>query len=429
MEERNLDEIREALSAIKKGPSRSRAFEPEYGNFRMEHSLSLINELRQLDWSEVWPAEWIRLTDENGEPLIADSEDFGWELGLCEIWSQPGSDSEHSAICSNGACLVLTSSIPDLHESPYLVVDVLAWNYGMSVRDLHYELYSHAKLTRQIIPMRQSCPTCGPGRDGWVVPKSGQLTVRCIHCERHVYNAPKWEVAGEKRIDIDDWIAPNQPLPDGCFFVYRMWGHLAGNDSTRAWDQELLYVGQTNDLRRRLRQHAGHDGNEPKAWADEVAQVTVEIHGSQNDAKAAESRAIRKEAPKYNFHYSTTQLWECESSHCQVVLLSPWMVEGSGTLSSRWPQMLAPLYEVAMANACPDGDPIVYNDVNWWFLAVDLPKVVPGSLDCLIGHPGITYVESKKPCEFPVPEPLPKSLRRTLELVEYAPKFPRRDAA
>jgi predicted GIY-YIG superfamily endonuclease len=394
----------------------------------MERCLQLSNELHQLDWSEVWPDGWTRLTDENGEPLIADSEDFGWDLGLCEIWSQPGSDSEHSAICNNGACLVLACSIPNLEEGAYLITEVLAWTYKMTWDDLIYELYVHAKSTGQIICMRQTCPACGSG-EGQVIEKNGQHTVRCTACETHVYNAPKWEVRGEKRIDIANWIASNQPLPDNCFFVYRMWGHLIANESIGAWDEELLYVGQTNDLRRRLRQHAGHDGNEPKAWANEVALVTVEIHGSQNDAKEAESRAIRKEAPKYNFHYSTTQLWDCESSHCEVVLLSPWMVEGSGSLSSRWPQMLAPLYEVAMQNACHDGAPIVYNDVNWWFLAVDLPKVVPGSLDCLIGHPGITYVESKKPCEFPVPEPLPKSLRRTLELVEYAPKFPRRDAA
>jgi len=426
--ERSIDEIRKALSAIRKGPSRVRAFEPEYGTFKMETCLQLVNELHQLDWSEVWPAGWTRLTDENGDPLIADSEEFGWELGLCEIWSQPGSDSEHTAICSNGACLVLASSIPDLAEGPHLISEVLAWAYNMTWDDLTYELYVHAKSTSQIICMRETCPACG-SREGQVIYKNGQHTVRCTQCETHVYNAPKWELQGEKRIDIASWIAPTQPIPDRCWFVYRMWGHLVGNDSTRAWDQELLYVGHTNDLRRRLRQHAGHDGNEPKVWADEVAEVTWETHGSETAARASESRAIRKESPKYNFHYSTTQLWDCESSHCQVVLLAPWMVEGSGALNARWPEMLAPLYELATQNACPDGDPIVYNDVNWWFLAVDLPKVVPGSLDSLIGRPGITYVESKKPCEFPVPEPLPKSLRRTLGFVEFAPKFPRRDAA
>ena len=276
--------------------------------------------------------------------------------------------------------------------------------------------------------MRQTCKQCD-GFTGVIQVKGGQPCVYCVRCGSYVYNAPKWELQGEERIDTDAWIAPNQPVPDKCFVVYRMWGHLIGNDATRAWDQELLYVGHTNDLRRRLRQHGGHNGQEPKAWANEVAQITFEVHGSENAAREAEARAIRKESPKYNFHYSTTELWDCESSHCQVVLLAPWTVEGSDSISRRWPRMLAPLYEVAMQNACPDGDPIVYNDVNWWFLAVDLPKVVPGSLNCLIDHPGIAHVESKKPCEFPVPEPLPKSLRRTLELVEFAPKFPRRDAA
>jgi predicted GIY-YIG superfamily endonuclease len=58
---------------------------------------------------------------------------------------------------------------------------------------------------------------------------------------------------------------------------------------------ELLYIGITNRIPRRLDEH-GDD----KPWYLEVARVTVEHHTDRYAALAAEKTAIKTERPKYN---------------------------------------------------------------------------------------------------------------------------------
>lgn len=58
---------------------------------------------------------------------------------------------------------------------------------------------------------------------------------------------------------------------------------------------ELLYVGITNDLERRLKQHS-----ERQPWWHQVDNITYETFGSREAAVAAEARAIWYQAPVYN---------------------------------------------------------------------------------------------------------------------------------
>lgn len=58
---------------------------------------------------------------------------------------------------------------------------------------------------------------------------------------------------------------------------------------------ELLYIGITNSIPRRLGQHS-----DAKPWYADAATITVEHYPTRLDALAAEKRAIKAEHPKYN---------------------------------------------------------------------------------------------------------------------------------
>lgn len=58
---------------------------------------------------------------------------------------------------------------------------------------------------------------------------------------------------------------------------------------------ELLYIGITNDAWRRFSQHRAD-----KAWWPEVANICQQSFATSDELKAAESRAIRSEKPRYN---------------------------------------------------------------------------------------------------------------------------------
>ena len=60
-------------------------------------------------------------------------------------------------------------------------------------------------------------------------------------------------------------------------------------------DDQLLYVGISLNHVARLAQH--RDGSH---WYEEIAQVTIEWHGTRVEAELAESRAIGSESPKHN---------------------------------------------------------------------------------------------------------------------------------
>lgn len=62
---------------------------------------------------------------------------------------------------------------------------------------------------------------------------------------------------------------------------------------------ELLYIGRTNDLRRRMTRHA-----EVQPWWREVFRSTVETLPDLDALKAAEKAAILAERPKYNIVYN-----------------------------------------------------------------------------------------------------------------------------
>lgn len=58
---------------------------------------------------------------------------------------------------------------------------------------------------------------------------------------------------------------------------------------------DLLYIGRTMDARSRWRSH-----EKTKLWFNEVTSATREIFADAASLAAAESRAIRAEAPRYN---------------------------------------------------------------------------------------------------------------------------------
>lgn len=65
----------------------------------------------------------------------------------------------------------------------------------------------------------------------------------------------------------------------------------------RLWSEQhlLLYVGVTDNLDRRLKEHAAD-----KEWWADVAQVTTEVLPSTRRALEAEARAIFWEQPRHN---------------------------------------------------------------------------------------------------------------------------------
>ncbi len=269
-----------------------------------------------------------------------------------------------------------------------------------------------------LLTMRASCPTCGCDT-GAVVPKGGQMCVYCLGCDRHCYNAPKHELAGEDRPDPSKWVEPNLNLSEELFYVYRAFGAACSRQPN---PYSLLYVGQTSRPKKRLRQHAGMEGDDPKPWASSVEYVSFEPHSTRILARGAEAIAIQAERPLHNFHYNVGIEWGCESSHCQVV-------EVDTTFQESWPQRRAIVDELALDAADEVGDPVVFKSGPFWWLAVDLPKVIPGSLDDLASTPSFKAVEGIKPIEFPVPEPLWPELRREGRVPRFAPPFPRREVA
>ena len=59
--------------------------------------------------------------------------------------------------------------------------------------------------------------------------------------------------------------------------------------------ETLLYVGISNDPRRRWKEHA-----QTKAWYPEVHHQALTWYDSERSARRAETRAIRQESPRFN---------------------------------------------------------------------------------------------------------------------------------
>jgi predicted GIY-YIG superfamily endonuclease len=77
----------------------------------------------------------------------------------------------------------------------------------------------------------------------------------------------------------------------------------------RAYDQSgvLLYVGCTNNLRKRMWQHGGR-----APWFRDMVRLTEEWHPDYDTARTHERRAIVRERPVHNVAYAGRR-WElCE---------------------------------------------------------------------------------------------------------------------
>lgn len=70
------------------------------------------------------------------------------------------------------------------------------------------------------------------------------------------------------------------------------------------WDANgvLLYIGYTEDMGAREKQHSREDD-----WYTEVVATKRTRYGSEAEARAAETEAIREEQPKYNVMHNSSQ--------------------------------------------------------------------------------------------------------------------------
>lgn len=71
----------------------------------------------------------------------------------------------------------------------------------------------------------------------------------------------------------------------------------------RCWDAhgKLLYVGCSPNPLSRVGEHARF-----KAWAQNLATITVEWFDGKPEALAAEKAAIQKQTPEWNVHHSAS---------------------------------------------------------------------------------------------------------------------------
>lgn len=79
-----------------------------------------------------------------------------------------------------------------------------------------------------------------------------------------------------------------KPVPP-AHYVYRIRGESG----------ELLYIGETNDVTRRMREHS-----KSKEWWNEFREISQVPYATRHEAKSAEEYAIRFEHPKYNIVYA-----------------------------------------------------------------------------------------------------------------------------
>lgn len=85
----------------------------------------------------------------------------------------------------------------------------------------------------------------------------------------------------------------NRRWVEGEAFVYRLYGE----------GRRLLWIGCTNDLRRRLRQHRTR-----KAWWPEVVSCEAKWFDNYREAGDAERGALWRERPAYNLMFVGGQL-------------------------------------------------------------------------------------------------------------------------
>lgn len=85
-------------------------------------------------------------------------------------------------------------------------------------------------------------------------------------------------------LEYDSWSFEPRPQPPK-HFLYRIYGA----------DSELLYIGESNNVERRMREHS-----KLRPWWPERRRIDIEPFASEQEAVDAERIAIRAEYPKYN---------------------------------------------------------------------------------------------------------------------------------
>jgi predicted GIY-YIG superfamily endonuclease len=80
----------------------------------------------------------------------------------------------------------------------------------------------------------------------------------------------------------------------------------------RCYDEtgQLVYVGSTGDLFRRLTAHRHNSW-----WSYQVAKVVAKVYADPFTARAAERQAIREEQPRWNVvgRWATRHTWTAEN--------------------------------------------------------------------------------------------------------------------
>jgi hypothetical protein len=130
-------------------------------------------------------------------------------------------------------------------------------------------------ITQQLYRMTRSCVCCGCVW-GFHTERSGQHVIHCGSCRNFVYNAPKIEFDDPEPLDLEG---------ETIHYLYRL----------LADDGSLLYVGESNNWTRRLKEH-----HQEKGWFKQVRFVEVQRFPSAGAAKAAERKAIEEGAPAHN---------------------------------------------------------------------------------------------------------------------------------
>jgi len=95
-----------------------------------------------------------------------------------------------------------------------------------------------------------------------------------------------WDFEDAELVRVIKWGAPQAPVATA---LYRLRDH----------EGELLYVGITDDLERRWKDHA-----KDKPWWPEVASKSTEWLPSRSRALTVEAKVIRAERPRYNVHHN-----------------------------------------------------------------------------------------------------------------------------
>ena len=120
---------------------------------------------------------------------------------------------------------------------------------------------------------------------------------------------------GDRMLIADDepqWINPNKPLTWGCAHeTIKDRGHTTLYVIHSMTSDEVLYVGITNDVKRRFKQHRGK-----QPWWPNSETASLECYTSWDDAAEAERSRIESWQPLYNIAGNAGRATNCTT--CEV---------------------------------------------------------------------------------------------------------------